>query len=111
MAYRSSVQFLTGYTSYYLLYGKEMRLQLDIMYRPPETEQTLTEYVRKLRTSLKDAYVTVLERLQLEHQRQNIYYDLRIHGKHFKPNEYVWLWSPVIPKGVAPKFHGHGLVR
>ena len=33
MAYRSAVQFSAGYTSYYLLYGKEMRLPLDIMYR------------------------------------------------------------------------------
>ena len=105
MAYRSDVQFSTGYTSHYLLYGNEMRLQLDIMYRPPETEQTLTEDVRQLRTSLKDAYVTLLEKLQLAHRRQNNYYDRRIHGKHFKPNENVWLWSPVIPKGVAPKFH------
>ena len=37
MAYRSAVQSSTGYTSYYLLYGKEMRLPLDIMYRPPGT--------------------------------------------------------------------------
>ena len=38
MAYRSAVQSSTGFTSYYLLYGKEMRLPLDIIYRPPLTE-------------------------------------------------------------------------
>ena len=105
MAYRSDVQFSTGYTSYYLLYGKEMRIPLDIMYRPPGTEQTRTEYVRKLRTSLQDAYVTVREKLQLAHQRQKDYYDRRTHGERFKPGVSVWILSPVIQKGVAPKFH------
>ena len=75
MAYRSAVQSSKSYTSYYLLYGKEMRLPLDIMYRFPGTEQTRTEYVRELQTSLQDAYVTVREKLQLAHQRQKDYYD------------------------------------
>ena len=105
MTYRSAVQSSTGYTSYYLLYGKEMRLPLDIMYRPPGTEQSRTECVRELRTSLQDAYVTVRDKLQLAHQRQKDYYDRRTHGERFKTGESVWLWSPVIPKGVAPKFH------
>ena len=63
MAYRSAVQSSTGYTFYYLLYGKEMRLPLDLMYRPLGTEQIRTEYVRELRTSLQDAHVTVRENL------------------------------------------------
>ena len=53
MAYRSAMQSSTGYTSYYLLYEKEMRLPLDIMYRSPGTEQTRTEYVSELRTLYK----------------------------------------------------------
>ena len=105
MAYRSAVQSSTGYTSYYLLYGQEMRLPLDIMYRPPGIEQNRTEYVREQRTSLQDAYVTVRENLQSAHQRQKDYYDRLTHGERFKPGEFVWLWSPVIPRGVAPKFY------
>ena len=35
MAYRSAVQASTGYTPYFLLYGREMRLPLDVIYRPP----------------------------------------------------------------------------
>ena len=82
-----------------------MRLPLDIMYRPPGTEQTRTEYVRELRTSLQDAHGTVREKLRLAQQRQKDYYDRRTHGERVKPGESVWLYSPVIPKGVAPKFH------
>lgn len=38
MAYRRAVQFSTGYTPLYLLYGREMRLPLDIIYRSPNEE-------------------------------------------------------------------------
>ena len=41
----------------------------------------------------------------MAHQRQKDYYDRRTHGERFKPGISVWFWSPVIPKGVAPKFH------
>ena len=42
MAYRSAVQASTGYTPYFLLYGREMRLPLDVIYRPPERDQSRT---------------------------------------------------------------------
>ena len=38
MAYRSAVRSSTGYTPYILLHGREMRLPLDIIYRPPDVE-------------------------------------------------------------------------
>ena len=75
MAYRSAVQSSTVYTFYYLLYANKMRQPLDIMYCPPRTEQTSTEYVRKLRTSLQDAHVTLRKKLQLAHQHHKHYYD------------------------------------
>ena len=40
MAYRSAVQASTGYTPYFLLYGREMRLPLDVIYRLPERDQS-----------------------------------------------------------------------
>ena len=36
IAYRSAVQLSTSFTPHCLLFGREMRLLLDIMYRPPE---------------------------------------------------------------------------
>ena len=35
MAYRSSVHYSTGFTPHYLVFGHEISLPLDIMYRPP----------------------------------------------------------------------------
>ena len=38
IAYRSAVKSSTGYTPYFLLHGREMRLSLDIIYRLPDVE-------------------------------------------------------------------------
>ena len=35
MAYRSSVHASTGFTIHYLVFGHEISLPLDLMYRPP----------------------------------------------------------------------------
>ena len=58
MAYRSAVQSSTGFTSYYLLYGKEMRLSLDIIYRPPLTDKSRADNAHDVRCTLKQAYET-----------------------------------------------------
>ena len=58
MAYRSAVQSSTGFTSYYLLYGKEMRLPFDIIYQPPLTEKSPADYANDVRCTLEQAYET-----------------------------------------------------
>ena len=44
MAYRSEVQTSTGFTPHFLMYGREMRLPIDIMYRSPNQEVTRSQY-------------------------------------------------------------------
>ena len=105
MAYRSAVKTSTGFTPYYLLFGRKMRLPLDIIYRPPEKEQSHQAFVVEIREQLHRAYDTTRDRLNLAHQRQKDYYDRRTHGERFRVGDSVWLWSPVLEKGVAPKFY------
>ena len=105
MAYRSAVQTSTNYTPYFLLYGREMRLPLDVMYRPPERDQSRTEYAIEVRKTLDQAYEVTREHLKLAHKRQKDYYDRRTRGQRFKHGDSVWLHTPVLEKGVAPKFH------
>lgn len=105
MPYRSAVQSSTGFTPYYLLFGKEMRLPLDLMYRPPNIERSRSDYIQETREALLRAYEIARENLNLAHERQKDYYDRRTQGTRFKPGDSVWLWSPVLQKGVAPKFH------
>ena len=105
MAYRSAVQILTGFTSHYLLFDREMRLQLDIIYRPPEKEQSHQAFVAKHREQLHRAYDTTRYRVHLAYQTQKDYYDRQTHGERSRVVDSVWLWSPVLEKGVTPKFH------
>ena len=65
MAYRSEVQAYTGYTPYFLLYGRKMRLPLDKIYRPPERDQSRTENAIEVRTTLDQTYDEARDQLQL----------------------------------------------
>ena len=88
IAYRSAVQSSTGFTPYFMLFGREMRLPLDVMYRPPEAMYNRYEYPSEVRKTLTDAYERARERLQLAHKRQKDYYDRRMCGLRFSA------WKP-----------------
>ena len=68
-------------------------------------DQSRTEYAINVRKKLDQAYDVARDHLQLAHKRQKNYYDRRTRGKRFKQGESVWLHTPVLEKGVAPKFH------
>ena len=44
IAYRSAVQSSTNFIPYFMLFGREMRLPLDIMYRPRKASLTRFDY-------------------------------------------------------------------
>ena len=67
MAYRSAVQSSTNFTSYYLLYGREMRLPLDIIYRLPVAETSLAENANDVRRTLERTYEMVSNEMHLAH--------------------------------------------
>ena len=58
-----------------MLFGREMRLPLDIMYRQPEASHSRFDYSNEVRKTLADAYERARERLHLAHKRQKDYYD------------------------------------
>ena len=80
IAYRSAVQSSKGLTPHFMLFGREMRLPLDIMYRPPEASYSRFDYPNEVRETLADAYERARERLHLAHNRQKDYYDRRMSG-------------------------------
>ena len=82
-----------------------MLIPLNLMYRPRSLDVLRAQYAHDIRKTLINAYKIAREKLNFAHERQKNYYDRRTRGTRFKPNDFVWLWSPVVPKGVAPKFH------
>ena len=45
------------------------------------------------------------ERLGAVHERRKAYYDRQVHGEPFQKDEFVWLHSPVVPRGQSKKLH------
>ena len=107
MAYNSSKQATTGYSPFYLMFGREARLPVDIMYRTPsqKEEVPLAGYVSNLRDLLHEAYERVRENVGEVQERQEQLYTRKVHGEHHKPGALVWLFNPAVPHGKAKKFH------
>ena len=108
MAYRTSVQETTGFTPFSLMFGREARLPIDVVFGSPPNHnsvQSTNEYSKQMRQRLEDSYNRVRKHMNLQQRRQKDVYDHRTHGNPFKVNDLVWLHSPVIPKGLSRKFH------
>ena len=106
MAYNSSVQSSTRFTPFYLMFGREARLPVDLMYGScPDEPQTPITYASQLQESLQQAYATVRESLHTAHNRQKDNYDQHVHGKPLQPGDLVWLHNMSVPLGRSRKLH------
>ena len=96
MAYNSSIHSSTGHTPFYLMFGRQARLPVDIMYGTGEHDeaQSPCEYATTLKQRLTSAFTLVRERLKTTHQRQKALYDQKIHGNPYHQGTLVWLHVP-----------------
>ena len=106
-AYRTSIQETTGATPFSLMFGREARLPIDLMFPPPEVENdsTPSKYAAELRIRLEQAYHSVRQHMSLRQQRQKELYDKNKTGSPLKIGDKVWLHSTVVPRGKSHKFH------
>ena len=107
MAYNTSVQATTGYSPFYLMFGRKARLPVDIMFptEKPATNVSYGEYAKAMRETMEKAFHTVREHVGDKQERQKEFYDQKCHGKPFQTGDLVYLHSPVAPRGQAKKLH------
>ena len=105
MAYRSSVHESTGFTPNYLVFGHEISLALDLMYRPPPgtTPVDVNDWVSQKEEAFRQGYELFRRNATTQQRRRNNLYNKRVHGPADKEGEYVLLHYPVVPVGKNPK--------
>ena len=90
MAYNTSIHPTTGFTPFYLMFGRQAKLPVELMYGMPEPEpQSGTAYATQLKPSLTEAYemVRVKTTQQLDHQAE--LYNKEVHGKPYEVGNHV----------------------
>ena len=106
MAYNSSTQTTTGFSPFYLMFGRQPRLPIDLTYGSmPTKKQYVLEYVKTLNSSLEEAYQNVKHNVTGIQDRQKEQYDKTVRGDAYQVGDLVWLHNPVVPRSQSKKFH------
>ena len=82
MAYNTSVHPTTGFTPFFLMFGRQTKLPVDLMYGMPEPEALLpSQYAATLTTAMSDAYNRVRAKTAQQLKHQSDVYNQKVHDK------------------------------
>ena len=107
LAYRTFVHESTGYTPYFLLFGHEATLPIDLQF-PPPSDSTWTnypEYVAETRFRFQTAYEQARQYLTGQQKRQHALHNAQVHGPTLTEGQLILLHNPATPQGLSPKLH------
>ena len=81
----------TGYSPYFLLFGREPRLPIDVLLPSQETshEVTYTGYIADLRKRMKKAHDLVEARTKRAGENRKRWYDVKVRGASLHPGDHV----------------------
>jgi len=105
MAYRSAVHESTGCSPATLMFGRNLKLPIDILYGRPEAEpiQSTTKYAVNLQERLEQVHHFARQRLHITSDKMKRYYDNKLASSKLKQGTAVWLHNPQRKKGMSPK--------
>lgn len=110
-AYRTAVQESTKCTPAALLFGRELRTPVDLVFGPPPEPEVEGEagmdYYGQLRDRLREVHEVARQSLAQAGCRQKRAYDVRCRGGDFDVGAQVWVYSPERQKGLSPKLMSH----
>lgn len=107
-AFRASCSEATGFSPNRVIFGKENRGPVDLVFGwPKEIEgerPTYTAYVQDLSDKMENAYRLVRENLGKAAERRKHRYDMRVRPKVFENGEWAWYHNPRRYPGRCPKW-------
>ena len=106
MAYNTSVHPTTGFTPFYLMFGRQAKLPVDLMYGTPEPEVlSPSQYAAMLKTAMSEAYDQVRAKTASQLKHQSDLYNQKVHGSPYKVGDHVWVLFPQTPRGKSKKLY------
>lgn len=84
-------QSSTGQTPFYLMFGREPRLPIDLAFKtnPYEDKQTMTHYIEKLKERLETSYNLAQQNVKQSQERQKDFYDRKVRGATLKTGDRI----------------------
>ena len=106
MAYNTSIQPITGYLPFFLMFGRKARLPTDIMYGTGQADNfSVDRFINDVSVVLENAYQHVRNTMGFKQDCQKELYDCKRYGEFYQAGDLVWLHTPVVPRGVCQKLH------
>jgi len=107
-AYRASIHESTGYSPYLVMFGRENRMPIDILWENPSDEEeyfiSVNDYVERQRTVMQSVYSQVRAHLGVAAQRRKDYHDIKVKPDKFHVGLWVWYFYPRRRVGLSPKW-------
>ena len=113
-AYRVSPCVSTGESPFFLLYGREPRLPLDVALLPPTNLSTSVEEHRKrIVTQIETAQALARSNIAKAQQLMKLQYDKKAADAPFEVGQRCWVYTPSSKKGLSKKLRHlwHGPFR
>ena len=92
ITYNSTRSLVTGYSPYYLMFGRRSQLPIDLLFPTCRTQmltRTIDEYVASLYDRLSKSLVIVQDCAVKEAQRQKRLYDCKLGAVELRPGDNI----------------------
>eukprot|EP00731_Ephydatia_muelleri_P024409 Em0016g680a len=106
-AYRTSLHESTGYSPYFVNFGRSLVLPVDVMLGRFGTGErgdgTISQYIKEVKTTLKMAYDVIRENLDVAQKKRKERRDKHCAEVNFMVGDRVWLFNPAVKVGETRK--------